>query len=113
MYVKLLYMYRRLCELHLPVCTLATRWPREKLYELGSQVRRSSNSAPAQLAEKNDNRHIRNKVEGVNCVQGEKKLAQILRSSDQRWNVIKGFSNEYHICDELIDFQLPDTLSHA
>jgi four helix bundle protein len=40
-------------------------------YELGSQARRSSNSAPSQLAEKNDDRHIRNKIEGVNRSRGE------------------------------------------
>jgi four helix bundle protein len=38
---------------------------------LGSQARRSSNSAPAQLAEKNNDRHIRNKIEGVNRSRGE------------------------------------------
>jgi four helix bundle protein len=43
----------------------------EEKYELGSQARQSSNSAPAQLAEKNDDRHIRNKIEGVNRSRGE------------------------------------------
>jgi len=38
---------------------------------LGSQARRSSNSAPAQLAEKYDDRHVRNKIEGVNRSRGE------------------------------------------
>ena len=33
--------------------------------------RRSSNSSPAQLAEKNDDRHLRNKIEGVNRSRGE------------------------------------------
>jgi len=69
--VEDLNVYRKLCELHLEVCALTAIWPREELYELGSQVRRSSNSAPAQLAEKNDDRHIRNKVEGVNRARGE------------------------------------------
>lgn len=41
------------------------------MYELGSQIRRSSNSAPAQLAEINDDRHVRNKIEGVNRARGE------------------------------------------
>ena len=45
--------------------------PQEEKFELGSQARRSSNSAPAQLAEKNDDRHIRNKIEGVNRSRGE------------------------------------------
>ena len=39
--------------------------------ELGSQIRRSSNSSPTQLAEKHDDRHVKNKVEGVNRSRGE------------------------------------------
>ena len=46
-------------------------WPDEERYELGSQTRRSSNSSPAQIAEKYDDRHIRNKIEGVNRSRGE------------------------------------------
>ncbi len=66
-----LQVYRELCELHLEVCRLSHRWPADEKYELGSQVRRSSNSAAAQLAEKYDDRHIRNKIEGVNRSRGE------------------------------------------
>ena len=66
-----LIVYKKLCQLHLEVCELTHRWPPEEKYELGSQVRRSSNSAPAQLAEKHDDRHIRNKIEGVNRSRGE------------------------------------------
>jgi four helix bundle protein len=69
--VEDLDVYRRLCQLHLEVCDLSHTWPPEERYELGSQVRRSSNSAPAQLAERNDDRHVRNKVEGVNRSRGE------------------------------------------
>ena len=69
--VEDLEVYRKLCQLHIDVCDLTHTWPREEKYELGSQARRSSNSAPAQLAEKNDDRHIRNKVEGVNRSRGE------------------------------------------
>jgi four helix bundle protein len=69
--VEDLEVYKRLCRLHIEVCDLTHDWPPEERYELGSQVRRSSNSAPAQLAEKNDDRHIRNKVEGVNRSRGE------------------------------------------
>ena len=64
--VEDLEVYQMLCDLHIEVCDLTHDWPREERYELGSQVRRSSNSTPAQLAEKNDDRHIRNKIEGVN-----------------------------------------------
>lgn len=69
--VEDLEVYRKLCRLHIEVCNMTLRWPKEEKYELGSQVRRSSNSAPAQLAEKNDDRHIRNKIEGVNRARGE------------------------------------------
>ncbi len=69
--VEDLDVYQKLCDLHIEVCDLTHGWPSEERYELGSQVRRSSNSAPAQLAEKNDDRHIRNRIEGVNRGRGE------------------------------------------
>lgn len=69
--VEDLEVYKKLCQLHIEVCDLTHEWPQEEKYELGSQARRSSNSAPAQLAEKNDDRHIRNKIEGVNRSRGE------------------------------------------
>ncbi|HCE45656.1 MAG TPA: hypothetical protein DET40_19105 [Lentisphaeria bacterium] len=69
--VEDLEVYRKLCQLHIEVCELTYSWPKEEKYELGGQVRRSSNSSPAQLAEKNDDRHVRNKIEGVNLSRGE------------------------------------------
>ena len=71
MAVEDLEVYKKLCQLHIEVCDLTHIWPQEEKYELGSQVRRSSNSSPSQLAEKNDDRHIRNKIEGVNRSRGE------------------------------------------
>jgi len=69
--VEDLEVYKKLCRLHIDVCDLTHKWPHEEKYELGSPARRSSNSSPVQLAEKNDDRHIRNKIEGVNCARGE------------------------------------------
>ncbi|HOU22252.1 MAG: four helix bundle protein [Kiritimatiellae bacterium] len=69
--VEDLVVYQRLCQLHLEIADLSHGWPAEEKNELGSQIRRSSNSAAAQLAEKNDDRHVRNKIEGVNCSRGE------------------------------------------
>ena len=69
--VEDLQVYQKLCQLHLEICDLSHAWPVEERYELGSQIRRSSNSSPAQLAEKHDDRHVRNKVEGVNRSRGE------------------------------------------
>ena len=66
-----LVVYQKLCQLHIKVCALTHRWPSEEKYELGSQVRRSSNSSPAQLADNYDDRHVRNKLEGVNRSRGE------------------------------------------
>jgi len=66
-----LIVYQKLCRLHIEVCELTQRWPTEEKYELGSQIRRSSNSAAAQLAEKYDDRHLRNKIEGINRSRGE------------------------------------------
>ena len=51
-------VYIKLCRLHIELFDLTHQWPQEEKYELGSQTRRSSNSAAAQLAEKNDDRHI-------------------------------------------------------
>jgi four helix bundle protein len=69
--VEDLEVYQRLCSLHIEICDLSHIWPAEEKYELGSQIRRSSNSSPAQIAEKNDDRHVRNKIEGVNRSRGE------------------------------------------
>ena len=69
--VEDLEVYKKLCQLHIEVCDLTHTWSQGEKYELGSQARRSSNSAPAQLAEKNDDRHVRNKIEGVNRSRGE------------------------------------------
>lgn len=66
MRVENLKVYRKLCNLHIEICDLSHKWPVEERYELGTQIRKSSNSAPANLAEKHGDRHIRNKIEGVN-----------------------------------------------
>ena len=64
-------VYQRLCDLHIEVCQLTRSWPPEEKYELTSQIRRSSNSSPANLAEKHNDRHVKNKIEGVNRSRGE------------------------------------------
>jgi len=71
MQVEKLDVYQKLCMLHIDICDLSYTWPRDERYELASQIRRSSNSAPANLAEKHDDRHVRNKIEGVNRGRGE------------------------------------------
>jgi four helix bundle protein len=71
MRVEDLKVYQKLCQLHIEVCELSRRWPPFERFELAAQARRSSNSAPANLAEKHSDRHVRNKIEGVNRSRGE------------------------------------------
>jgi four helix bundle protein len=71
MRVEDLQAYQKLCQLHLEIDGLVKRWPRHERFELTSQILRSSNSAPANLAEKHSDRHVRNKIEGTNRARGE------------------------------------------
>jgi four helix bundle protein len=58
-------VYQKLFQLHLDVHELTLRFPKYELYELGSQLRRSSNSAPANLAEGWNNKHTNIYLEGI------------------------------------------------
>ena len=66
-----LEVYQKLFELHLEVSELTMRFPRHELHELGSQLRRSSNAGPANLAEGWNNRHTKIYLEGINRAIGE------------------------------------------
>ena len=66
-----LVVYRRLVELHLRVHKLSLTFPKFEMYELGSQVRRSSNSAPANVAEGFNNRHKNIYLECISRALGE------------------------------------------
>ncbi len=66
-----LEVYQRLCELHLEINQITLKFPSFELYELGSQLRRSSNSAPANIAEGWNNWHINIYLEGINRAMGE------------------------------------------
>jgi four helix bundle protein len=66
-----LEVYQKLCDLHIEVNELTFTFPKFELYELGSQLRRSSNSAPANVAEGSNNKHVNIYLEGVNRSQSE------------------------------------------
>ena len=66
-----LEVYQRLCQLHLEISDSTLKFPPFELYELGSQLRRSSNSCPANIAEGWNNRHINIYLEGINRAMGE------------------------------------------
>lgn len=66
-----LEIYQKLCELHLEVNEMTFTFPKFELFELGSQLRRSSNSAPANIGEGLNNKHTNIYLEGINKAQGE------------------------------------------
>jgi four helix bundle protein len=66
-----LEVYKKLCQLALEVHEVSLTFPKFELYELGSQVRRSSNSAPANLAEGFGNKHTNIYLECITRAQGE------------------------------------------
>ena len=61
-----LEVYKKLFSLHLEVHELTLELPKFELYELGSQLRRASNSSPANIAEGWNNKHTNIYIEGVN-----------------------------------------------
>lgn len=106
--VEDLVVYQKLCELHLEVCDVSHDWPASEKYELGSQVRRSSNSSPAQLAEKHSDRHIRNKIEGVNRARGEAletahHLYIALRKNYMDTHAFEDYRSRYQECVRMLN----------
>lgn len=106
--VEDLEVYMKLCRLHLDVCALTHTWPAEERYELGSQARRASNSSPAQLAEKNDDRHIRNKIEGINRSRGEaaETVHHLFMAKLKRYmtdEVFEGLRDRYAECIRMLN----------
>jgi four helix bundle protein len=64
-------VYKRLVELHLEIHDLTLKFPKYEMYELGSQVRRSSNAIAANIAEGWNNKHSNIYLEGINRALGE------------------------------------------
>lgn len=66
-----LNVYKKLCELHLEISNISLSFPKFELHELGSQIRRSSDSIAANIAEGWNNKHINIYLEGINRSLGE------------------------------------------
>lgn len=66
-----LEVYQKLLQLHLRVSEVSMEFPKHERYELGSQLRRSSNSAPANLAEGWNNKHTNIYLESISRAIGE------------------------------------------
>jgi four helix bundle protein len=71
MRVEDLEVYKKLYKLSLEVHELSLTFPKFEIYELGSQLRRSCNSAPANLAEGFGNKHTNIYLESISRAQGE------------------------------------------
>lgn len=100
-------VYQNLCELHLEVSEHTFKFPKFALYELGSQIRRSSNSAPANIAEGCNNKHINIYLEGINRAQGEiretkHRLTMALRKKYLDNEKFKNMINRYNECGRML-----------
>ena len=116
-----LIVYQKLCQLHIEIAALSHRWPAEEKFELGSQIRRSSSSAAAQLAEKYDDRHIRNKIEGINRSRGEaaESVHHLFMAHLKRYETLETYESyrlRYQECirmlngmERTLEKQLPET----
>jgi len=69
--VEDLNVYKKLFALTVEIHKVTLSFPKFELFELGSQLRRSSNSAPANLAEGFNNKHTNIYLEGISRAQGE------------------------------------------
>ena len=73
---KDLNVYKKSFRLHIEIHKLSMTFPSFEMYELGSQIRRSSNSNPANIAEGYNNQHTNIYLEGLNRAIGEAQETQ-------------------------------------
>lgn len=107
MEVEDLEVYNKLCNLAIEVHELTLTFPKFELYELGSQLRRSSNSAPANVAEGFGNKHTNIYTETLGRAQGEIRETQHhLKMAYRKGYVTKEklncFLEEYNICGRML-----------
>ena len=105
--VEDLQVYQKLCNLALKVHNLTLTFPKFELYELGSQMRRCSNSAPANSAEGFNNKHTNIYLEGISRAQGEiRETIHHLKITFQKKYLdeekLNYFLEEYNICGRML-----------
>jgi len=110
-------VYQKLLVLHLRIHELTLTFPKFELYELGSQIRRSSNSAPANLAEGWNNKHINIYLEGINRALAEinetkHHLLVAFKKAYLVENQHRMFVNEYNTCGKMLN-SLKQSLIHS
>ena len=102
-----LRVYKKLFELTLEVHELTMTFPKFELYELGSQLRRSSNSAPSNLAEGFGNKHTNIYLESISRSKGEVRetkhhLKIAYRKSYLAIEKLNYFIHEYTACSKML-----------
>lgn len=102
-----LVVYRKLVDLHLRVHEVSLTFPHFEMYELGSQVRRSSNSAPANVAEGFNNKHTKIYTESISRALGEIRETQhhLLVAWRKRYITkehFRGLVEEYNECSRML-----------
>lgn len=107
MRVEDLKVYQRLFKLSLEVNKLTTTFPKFEMYELGSQLRRSSNSAPANVAEGFGNKHTNIYTETISRAQGEiRETKHHSRVAHAKGYITKDkldyFIKEYEECSKML-----------
>jgi four helix bundle protein len=106
--VEDLVVYQKLCDLHIEIDDLTRKWPADERFELSSQIRRCSNSSPVNLAEKHSDRHVKNKIEGVNRARGEAletvhHLFVALRKGYIEEGAYESYRERYHECVRMLN----------
>lgn len=109
-----LEVYRKLFDLAFEVHELTMAFPKFEMYELGSQLRRSSNSAPANLAEGFGNKHTNLYTESINRSQGEiRETLHHLRVAQRKQyfsdRQLQSFITRYEGCSKML-FRLHHSL---
>lgn len=95
MKVEDLEVYKKLYKLVLEVHELSMTFPKFELYELGSQLRRSSNFIPANLAEGFGNKHTNIYLESISRAQGE------IRETKHHLRIVY---EKHYITNEKLDY---------
>lgn len=107
MRIEELNVYKKLFSLAIEIHGLTLTFPKFELYEIGSQLRRSSNSAPANLAEEFGNKHTNIYTETISRAQGEvRETMHHLRIAHAKGYIDKKkltyFVNFYEECSRML-----------
>lgn len=109
-------VYKRLVELVMEINDITLRFPSFEKYELGAQLRRSSNSITANLAEGFGNKHANLYTESISRAQGElRETKHHLRIAQRKGYIsAKSFSRlfaELEICSKML-FRLEEAIHY-